>query len=399
MVKPDGLSQRAALENALTADPAPFCIGLMTGTALDGAVDAALIRTDGTRIEELGAFGLFPYGDDMRDLFARAIAAARQWDFEGPEPEILAQAERALTQVHAHAVHALLRQTGLGHDEIKLIGLHGLTVLHRPKRADSKPGFVGRTRQLGDGPLLASLTGIPVAFDFRSADVANGGQGAPLAPIYHRALLGYSQLSGPHVVVNLGGVANITFWDGADDLLAFDTGPANGPLNEWVEALGLGTFDRDGALAAAGEIDRSRLRDWLQDPFFAAPYPKSLDRYDFSASRAQGLSPADGAATLTAFTAAALAHALNQLPARPQKLILCGGGRKNPVLVSQIVHYCGLPIVDSDALGWRGDAIEAEAFAFLAARSVQNLPISFPRTTAITRAQSGGRLAWPAAGR
>ncbi len=377
------------------AEEALWTLGLMTGTALDGAVDAALLRSDGERIAELGPWGLFPYSAEERVTLAEAINDARQWNFVGPEPGSFRPAEQVLTDIHAQAITRLLDQAGMKPADIHCAGLHGLTVLHQAP----KGGQPGRTRQLGDGAALARRVGMPVIHDFRSNDVGAGGQGAPLAPVYHAALLAFSGIAPPAAVLNLGGVANITCWDGAtESLAAFDTGPANGPINEWVERLGLGIMDRDGALARAGQVDEARLAHWLAHEFFAAPFPKSLDRYDFNADLAKGLSAADGAASLTALSAAGIQRAFDHLPTRPATLILCGGGRKNPALVAEITARTGARIMQAEEVGWRGDAIEAEAFAFLAARSLRQLPLSFPGTTGVTAPLSGGCLSLPGQG-
>ncbi len=356
----------------------------MTGTALDGFIDVALLRTDGESIAELGPFLLHPYGDALRARFAETIASARAWNFQGPEPD-WRDIERDYTHACAEAVQALLDQAGLGPETVRIVGLHGLTVLHRPQ--------IRHTRQIGDGALLARETGIDVVFDFRSADVAAGGQGAPLAPAYHAALLDFSGEPAPAAALNLGGVANLT-WRGLDGrLIAFDCGPANGPINEWMEAHGLGKMDENGALAAAGAVHEGLLIDLLDHPFFDQSYPKSLDRYDFSAALVRGLSPADGAATLTALAAASIGRGLDLMPQRPARLIVCGGGRKNPILMREIAARANAIPVDCDALGWRGDAIEAEAFAFLSMRALRGLPLSFPETTGAPAPLSGGRIA------
>jgi anhydro-N-acetylmuramic acid kinase len=241
-----------------------------------------------------------------------------------------------------------------------------------------------------DGDALARLTGIDSVWDFRSNDVAMGGQGAPLAPIYHTALLRHAKLDGKTAILNLGGVANITWWDGQDALAAFDTGPANGPINEWIEAHGKGTFDPDGIYAARGRVHEGRLLEILDNPWFDAPFPKSLDRYDFDAGLVRGLSLEDGAATLTALVATSLDLALRLLPQRPTHLVVAGGGRKNPVLMDQIATRCAVTLLDADAIGLRGDAIEAECFALLAVRSARGLPLSYPGTTGVVAPTTGG---------
>lgn len=366
-----------------------WALGLMTGTALDGMIDCALLRTDGIDILELGPWCLYPYPTSLRPMLIEAVKQAREWGFLGPEPEIFTQATRELSLAHAQAVEALLHQAGLAREALRLIGFHGQTVLHRRAMAGRK----GATRQLGDGALLAKATGVDVAFDFRSLDVSQGGNGAPLAPVYHGALMRFSGLAAPAGALNLGGVANVTCWAGQDDLIALDVGPANGPLNEWIERCGLGQFDRDGQLAAQGRVHEDRIDDALAHAFFSEPYPKSLDRYDFNADLVNGLSPADGAATLTALIGAALGHSLAVLPHAPRRLVLSGGGRKNPQIVHAIRERANVDTTQAEDLGWRGDAIEAEAFAFLAARTLLGLPISFPATTGAPRPMPGGRIA------
>jgi anhydro-N-acetylmuramic acid kinase len=241
---------------------------------------------------------------------------------------------------------------------------------------------------------MHSLTGIRVAYDFRSADVRAGGQGAPLAALYHQALLRrIGATDGRTAVLNLGGVANVTWWDGGDQLVAFDAGPANAPINDFIKGLGLGDMDRDGAMALRGVVDEARLARLLTHPYMSAPYPKSLDRFDFLASMADGLNAEDGAATLTAFTTGAVGKALDLLPQRPDRLIVCGGGRHNPAIMKMLGERARVEAVPAEVVGWRGDAIEAECFAFLAVRVLRGLPISFPTTTGAPHPLTGGVLA------
>jgi len=366
-----------------------WAVGLMTGTVLDGNIDVALLKTDGERIENFGAYTLAPYPQSIRSLLEETLAQARQWNFEGPDPKVFAIAEEALTRAQSAAVKELVESAGLTLSDIGVVGFHGQSVLHRAPQ----PGRLGATRQLGDGALMHRLLGVKVAYDFRSADVAAGGQGAPLAAIYHQALLRSIGAHGDVAVLNLGGVANVTWWDGADTLIAFDAGPANAPINDFVKAQGLGEMDRNGTLALKGEVDEARLRELLTHPYLTAPYPKSLDRFDFLASMADGLGPADGAATLTAFTTSAVGKALDLLPQRPKKLVACGGGRHNPAIMQMLGTRAGVEAVPAEAVGWRGDAIEAECFAFLAVRVIRGLPISFPATTGVPRPMAGGRVA------
>ena len=244
-----------------------------------------------------------------------------------------------------------------------------------------------------DAPAIQAALGVPLVYDFRSKDVDAGGQGAPLAPAYHAALL--SRLDGAGGVsaaLNLGGVANITAQRGDGLLIAFDTGPANGPIDEWVAAHGAGTHDAGGALALAGRVDEARICDALAHDWFRKPPPKSLDRYDFSARLADGLSLEDGAATLTAFSARCVAASIAQLAEPPVRLIVCGGGRYNRALMGFLKEALPCEVIAAEEAGWRGDSIEAEAFAYLAARSVRGLPISWPMTTGVPAPMSGGTL-------
>ncbi|MCV0351353.1 MAG: anhydro-N-acetylmuramic acid kinase [Nitratireductor sp.] len=366
-----------------------WAVGLMTGTVLDGNIDVALLKTDGERIEAFGAYTLAPYPQSTRDLLEETLQQARAWNFEGDEPAIFAEAEEVLTRAQAYAVRELVESHGLTMADIGAVGFHGQTVLHRAPQE----GRLGETRQLGDGDLMHSILGCPVVYDFRSADMRAGGQGAPLSAAYHAALLRDVDTDGETAVLNLGGVANVTWWDGADRLIAFDTGPANAPINDFVKAQGLGDMDRDGALAASGTVDEARLAELLKHPYLTAPYPKSLDRFDFGASMADGLDASTGAATLTAFTASAVGKALDLLPVRPNRLIVCGGGRHNPTIMKMLGERAGVDAAPAETVGWRGDAIEAECFAFLAVRVMRDLPISFPTTTGAPEPLRGGKIA------
>jgi anhydro-N-acetylmuramic acid kinase len=355
-----------------------LAIGLMSGTSLDG-IDAALIETDGEGEVRALAFRGEAYCDAARRQLAEATREALSLDRPQDTP-VMAAAARLVTESHAAAVAALLGEAGVGAEAVDVIGFHGQTVAHRPDQ--------GWTWQIGDGAALARATGIVTVADLRSADVAAGGQGAPLLPVYHAALA--AGLEQPPAVLNLGGVANVT-WIGTDgSLAAFDTGPANGLIDSWVEEATGARFDADGALAAAGQVDETVLTAMLDHPFFDAPWPKSLDRHDFTIQPARGLSPADGAATLTAFTAETVALALGQLPARPRRLLVVGGGRHNPTMLRMIGERTGLVPEPAEALGWHGDAVEAEGFAYMAVRRLKGLPISFPGTTGVRAPTVGG---------
>ena len=360
-----------------------LAIGLMSGTSIDG-IDAALIETDGEAQVRAVAFRGEPWSDAARAQLAEATRIALTYDRPRESPPLV-EAAGLVTRAHAMAVHKLLADAGVSADTVGVIGFHGQTVAHRPDR--------GWTWQIGDGAALARATGIATVSDFRSADVASGGQGAPLLPVYHAALA--AGLDKPVAVLNLGGVANVTAILADGTLAAFDTGPANGLIDAWVEAETGARYDDGGRLAASGRVDETVLGAMLDHPFFDAGWPKSLDRHDFTIQPARGLSAADGAATLTAFTAATVALAIDRLPARPRRLIVAGGGRHNPTMLAMIAERTGLIPEPSDTLGWNGDAMEAEGFAYMAVRTLKGLPISFPGTTGVGAPTAGGKVDRP----
>ena len=356
-------------------------IGLMSGTSMDG-IDAAILTSDGHRVETLGPALTLPYDSGFRARLRGVMGA--------PEGADIAGVARALTERHAEAVTRLLSETGMAAAEIDVIGFHGQTILHQP--AQGQPGK-GRTLQIGDGALLAGLTGIPVVNDFRKADVAAGGEGAPFAPAYHAALTAH--LGRPVAMLNLGGVGNVTWIGGETDLLAFDTGPGNALIDDWVHRHTGAACDEDGRLAAQGKVDRVRIDTVLEGPYFQRRPPKSLDRDDFSATLADGLSLEDGAATLAALTVACVAKAADWFPQPPLRWIVTGGGRRNPVIMDGLRAALNAPVQATEELGWDGDALEAHAFAYLAVRSLAGLPLSFPGTTGVPHPLPGGVLHHP----
>jgi anhydro-N-acetylmuramic acid kinase len=357
-------------------------IGLMSGTSLDG-VDAALIETDGENAVRSMSGLTIPYGAETRALLRAALEEARGVAEGAPVPYAIRDAERQLTEAHAEAVKALLQKTGLGAGAVALLGFHGQTILHRPERH--------WTWQIGDGALLARLTGIDVVNDFRSADVKAGGQGAPLMPLYHMALARKANLAGPQVVVNIGGVAQVIYIDG-DTVIAFDTGPGNAPIDDWMHRHSGKPVDQDGAFARGGKIDGAVLDRMLENPFFARKPPKSLDRLDFGMGAVEGLSAEDGAATLSAFTAASLARAREHFPEPGAVWIVRGGGRHNKFLMDQLRTRVNAPVISAEEAGWDGDSLEAEGFAYLAMRSKRGLPLSLPTTTGVQEPMTGGRF-------
>lgn len=366
-------------ERVAAEDGPVLAIGLMSGTSMDG-IDAALIRTDGrTSVEAVAAITI-PYEADFRARLRSILGGV------GAVPQV----EAALTDLHAVAVEALLRHAGVAASEVTAVGFHGHTILHEPDR--------GRTWQVGDGLKLAASVGIDVVSDLRVADVAAGGQGAPLVPVFHRALV--RELPKPVAILNIGGVANVT-WIGPGigpdeaDLLAFDTGPGNALIDDWcLRRLG---WERDegGDLASTGSIDPNRLDRLAAHPFFDEKPPKSLDRDAFARWAEpvlEGLSDADGAALLTAFTIRSIAEAARWFPAPVERWVVAGGGRHNATLMSGLRSRMNVPILGAEELDWDGDALEAQAFAYLAVRTLRRLPITYPGTTGVARPQTGGRV-------
>lgn len=356
-------------------------IGLMSGTSLDG-VDAALLETDGEGVARPGPALTLAYDAETRALLRTALDLAAGMSPGDTVPQAIVSAQRHLTEQHAVAVKVLLDKIG-GAD---LIGFHGQTILHRPDQR--------WTWQIGDGALLAQITGIDVINDFRSADVAAGGQGAPLMPLYHAAMARRTGLPEPLVVVNIGGVAQVTYIHG-DTILAFDTGPGNAPIDDWMQRHGGKPVDENGACAATGKVDEAVLARMLANPFFERVPPKSLDRMDFGMKDVEGLPLADGAATLTAFTAASLARAAEHFPAPAKNWIVSGGGRHNPVLMRMLKGRVNGDVRSAEDVGWNGDALEAEGFAYLAMRAKCGRPLSLPTTTGVKKPMSGGKY-WKA---
>jgi anhydro-N-acetylmuramic acid kinase len=364
-------------------------IGLMSGTSLDG-VDVAYLETDGENAVTRGPALTFPYDAEMHQLLVTAIADAENLTSRNDRPASLPRAERELTERHASAFAQFLHKSGIEQSAIDVIGFHGQTVLHRPD--------VGLTVQLGLGEQLANATCCPVIYDMRAADVAAGGQGAPLVPVYHRALT-VKLPARPLAIVNVGGVANVT-WIGRDGaLLAFDSGPGNALLDDWMLRRAGASHDQDGASSSRGTVDEDVVHSLLSHSYFAKPPPKSLDRNTFSTDLINGLSIEDGAATLAAFTAQAIAKSREHMPQEPELWIVAGGGRRNRTIMRLLAERVHHAVVPAEAAGLNGDSLEAEAWAYLAVRSVRGLPITFPGTTGVAEPTTGGLRADPTTAR
>lgn len=342
-------------------------IGLMSGTSLDG-IDVALIETDGYGYVKPLAFKEYPYNASLRARikqgFGNANAATDQ------------EAIDLITNAHITAVK------DFGHDA-DIIGFHGQTMFHDPDN--------GITIQIGDGQRLAKETGIDTVHDMRSADVAAGGQGAPLLPLYHEALVRSANLPLPTLILNIGGVSNITYIDEAQ-IIAFDTGPGNALVDDFVQKRTGQPYDKNGALAATGKPSHEALDQWLAHPYFTKAIPKSLDRDAWDVSAVEDMSDADGAATLSHFTIKSIAAGIEFLTHPPVSCIVAGGGRHNDYLMKTLQGTLGAPVQSAEALNWNGDATEAEGFAYLAVRSLLGEPLSMPTTTGVPRPMTGGIL-------
>ena len=361
-------------------------VGLMSGTSMDG-IDIAVIETDGERIARFGPSALHLYRSGEEACLRRAIEDARTLQDRSARPGVLAEAERMVTALHASAVDVFLDANGIERASIDVVGFHGQTVLHRPAQK--------LTVQLGDGRALAAELGIPVVYDFRAADLAAGGQGAPLVPVFHAALAHALDRTRPLGVLNIGGVANITYIADGAEPAACDTGPGNALIDDFMLARTGEARDLDGAVAAQGQVDHALIRSVLADPFFAQKCPKSLDRNDFRVD-VSALSTPDGAATLTALTAEAVARVVAHLPNPPRSWIVAGGGARNPTLMRMLAERLAPARVETaEDVGWSVEALEAQAFAFLAVRSLKGLPITFPGTTGAPGPLGGGVVAMP----
>ncbi len=360
----------------------------MSGTSLDG-VDVALIETDGERITAFGPTGYRPYAESEQQLLRRALAEGALLKDRFARPGILAEAEAFVTNVHAETVEAFVQTEGINKAAIAVVGFHGQTVLHKPTAR--------LTVQIGDGEALAARLKLPVAYDFRAVDVAAGGQGAPVVPVFHQALARKLDRPHPIAVLNVGGVANVTYVDGGDPI-ACDTGPGNALIDDFMRARTGAPLDRDGDQAARGRVDEAFVARVLESSFFAEPYPKSLDRNAFAFANIglPDFSVADGAATLSRLTAASVARVVPHLPSAPRTWIVAGGGARNPTLMRMLASSLKPATVETaDAVGWSSQAIEAQAFAYLAVRTLNDMPITFPATTGAPRPMCGGVVVKP----
>ena len=356
------------------------CIGMISGTSADG-IDVAMVETNGETVNRFGPTATYGYRESTRDAILAVVDA-------GGHPDDAAARRLAadIEEDHVSAFQAFCDGRGIDPKDLDLVGFHGQTIFHDPGQ--------GLTTQLGDPGRFAAALGVPVVGRFRDADMAAGGEGAPIVPLYHAALAAHWPK--PVALLNIGGVSNATVITD-DTVLAFDIGPGNAPLDDWVRRHTGEGCDRDGALSLAGTADRDRVAAALTHPYLGRRGPRSLDRNDFTAAPAEGLSPADGAATLVAITAGSIARARDGLDSPPVRWLVCGGGRRNPAIMAALRSTLGAPVDPIEVEDLDGDAIEAQAIAFLAVRSCRGLPLTLPTTTGCAAPTTGG-VAYDATG-
>lgn len=366
-------------------------IGLMSGTSLDG-IDVALVDTDGDTVVERGPARVYAYDAAFRDQLAAALETAKTIRQRDARPGDLAALEVALTHRHGEAVTRFLKECGIDRASVDVVGFHGQTVLHRPAEA--------LTVQIGRGDLLARQLGLPVVHDMRAADMVADGQGAPLVPAYHAALAGSlpsDRRTYPVVFVNIGGISNVTWLDGETDPVAFDSGPGNALLDQWLQREAGIPYDQNGAIASEGGLLEGMAERYLASDFFARPAPKSLDRFDFPVPSPGSGTLEDVARTLCFVSAAAILKSAEHFPARPKLWIICGGGRHHPAIMADLKAGAGTDasVVSAEEAGFDGDAMEAEAWGYLAVRSLDRRPLTWPTTTGCREAVTGGVLSLP----
>ena len=365
-------------------------IGLMSGTSMDG-IDVAMVASDGEGFVERGPSLSVAYEPTFRAQLKLALDEAKAITERSQRPGMLNALERDLTLRHAAAVQQFLTANRLLAADIDVIGFHGQTVLHRPDEA--------LTVQIGDGPLLARETGVPVVYDMRANDMVHGGQGAPLVPAYHAALAaGLPKDDMPVCFVNIGGISNLTFVGRDGTIMAFDSGPGNTLIDQWVEAHAGIPFDQGGMIASEGGVVNALAERYLSHSFFTNPKRRSLDRNDFLPPEPQEAGLHDGARTLAYVTAAAVLTSASHLPEPPKCYVICGGGRLNKIIMADLIALAGATgarVMTGEDAGFDGDAMEAEAWGYLAVRSLMGLPLTFPGTTGVMKPVTGGLLARP----
>ncbi|MGY8985910.1 MAG: anhydro-N-acetylmuramic acid kinase [Sphingomonadales bacterium] len=368
----------------LSSQNASMAVGLMSGTSLDG-IDAALIETDGVKYVRHISNYFLPYPKDLRSNIKEAIFLAKSIRNKNVKCPHIISLEKEITLLHAEATNNLLLFANLKPKNIDIVGFHGQTISHDPVNKF--------TWQIGDGAQLAILIGIEVVNKFRDRDVKFGGQGAPLVPLYHLALFNTKEIKRPVVILNIGGVSNLTYiGQGIGNLIGFDTGPGNALIDDWVMKHFNKPYDESGIIAASGKVDTKLLAELMENAFFQRTPPKALDRDSFDINCFSHLTPKDGAATLTEFTVEAIKASALHLPELPMKWFVTGGGRHNSYLMQCLKNTLGAEVININDIGFDGDILEAEAFAYLAVRAKKNLPLTFPELTGVDKPRSGGQI-------
>ena len=357
----------------------------MSGTSSDG-IDASIIKSDGENEVHFTGNHFLPYEERVKSKIRNLKEKINLiLDLETYSQEIN-DLEKEITFLHAKIVNLIIKKFKLSKSEIKLIGFHGHTIFHSFR--DKK------TKQIGHGELLSQLTGLNVIYNFRENDIKNGGQGAPLVPIFHKLLQKKLELKMPLVFLNIGGISNLTYLNKDEEIVSFDTGPGNFLIDKILQLKSNDEiqFDKDGKIAFTGCVDKNILDSYLSDPYYESLPPKSLDVNDFSLGALRSLNIKDSIATLSELTSLTITNALNLLSSRPMEIILCGGGRKNKFIFDRIKKLSNNKISNIDKYKINGDFIESQAFAYLAIRSFLKKPISFPKTTGVVRSMTGGDI-------
>jgi anhydro-N-acetylmuramic acid kinase len=353
-------------------------LGLMSGTSMDG-IDGSIISSDGTNIKEYKISNYTEYSTTTTTLLFKAFNNISNFMKDTDSKKELSY---RVTIDHALAAEKLINKSNI---LPQIVGFHGQTIYHNPQKKI--------TLQLGEGALLSKLLKTNVVSNFRDNDMLNGGEGAPLAPIYHKLLIENFNITLPACIVNIGGIANVTYFDGSE-LIGFDVGPGNGLMDSFINKKLRKKFDYNGITASQGKIDKSLIRQFCNYKFFSKPYPKSLDRNDFrdiqSVLDKSKISTENALATLVELTVKSIYISIKQLPYFPKNIIIVGGGAKNKFLLKRLENSFGKILKVSDKVGFISTNVEAEMIAYLAVRRLNSLPITFPKTTGVPKPLIGG---------
>jgi len=358
-----------------------FSLGLMSGTSMDG-VDASIIKSDGEKFIEIIDDFYLKYDDQIKLKLKRIIDLCSSKDQFFKISKDIQDIEKKITLYHVRACKLIIKKNK--NIRLDLIGFHGQTILHKPKK--------GYSIQIGDSQLLSKLTNTSVISNFRENDISNGGQGAPLAPIYHKLILNKIKATLPSAIINIGGISNITYFENDNKLVGFDTGPGNYLIDKWVQSQKNIQFDKDGLIAKSGKVSEKLLKKILSNRYYKKKPPKSLDVKDFNFKNFNKISLEDGAATLSMLTVKSIGNAINNFAKYPNKILLSGGGRKNKFITNNIKKILKCPVCLIDDYNFNGDFIESQTFAFLAIRSYLKKNITYPTTTGVKNPSSGGLL-------